>query len=390
MTIMGVVGCHIQTAYSEEASFLRQKRQEKETTTEGGYEKITFSCTLSREDTADHVNYYTFSENYDLIESPSIPTNCFYFKTEIVGQDYTSFRWALVNGLNTIGEFPNFILLNNGGRWIKDGNTGYRDIDIVLISFGATYSHYSSNPSASITLTFQDIASYYKEQGYSEGRTDGYGSGYEAGYQDGTEATLLFTDLGCNQKRWYLTDLTASDSTDTTTTYKLLTYKDGNNTTHSVWGTRYATDDSFIVRDYAGATPSSQYSHVQIGTGTWFYSQSEGWYCNVVPNNYVHHDFAQVTGVFNNSIPFNYFMLSGLPANATGYQQGYNNGYRDGLNSTAAGLALDNVFGLFSKAFGSVASFFNLKVFGFLPLYWFFLVPIFIAIITLLLRMVKH
>lgn len=73
-----------------------------------------------------------------------------------------------------------------------------------------------------------------------------------------------------------------------------------------------------------------------------------------------------------------------------GYAKGHEDGYTEGLATSQGGNGLNNAFGLFSKAFASVSSFFEMKIFGFLPLYWFFLAPLFIALLTLLLRMVRH
>lgn len=73
-----------------------------------------------------------------------------------------------------------------------------------------------------------------------------------------------------------------------------------------------------------------------------------------------------------------------------GYGQGYQDGKAYGMQLGADGAQMQNVFAIFTKAFEPVATFFNMRLFGFLPLYWVFLAPIFISLITLLLRMVKH
>ena len=73
-----------------------------------------------------------------------------------------------------------------------------------------------------------------------------------------------------------------------------------------------------------------------------------------------------------------------------GYGQGYQDGKAYGMQLGADGASMSNVFAIFTKAFEPVAQFFNMRLFGFLPLYWVFLAPIFISLITLLLRMVKH
>lgn len=79
----------------------------------------------------------------------------------------------------------------------------------------------------------------------------------------------------------------------------------------------------------------------------------------------------------------------------------YNDGYRDGFaqgkeegkqeavadGSECAGT-VDNVFSLFGKAFSAVADFFEMEVFGFLPLYWFFLAPIIAMIIAVIVKLV--
>lgn len=72
----------------------------------------------------------------------------------------------------------------------------------------------------------------------------------------------------------------------------------------------------------------------------------------------------------------------------TGYREGYNNGLIESGNQGSE--AMTNMFGILGLAFSSVASFFELRLFGFLPLYWVFLAPLFIAIVTLIMRMVKH
>lgn len=76
-----------------------------------------------------------------------------------------------------------------------------------------------------------------------------------------------------------------------------------------------------------------------------------------------------------------------------GYEQGYTTGRADGYAyalATGGSEETTNVFSLFTSAFNVVGGFMNLKVFGFLPLYWFFLVPLFVTIVALLLRLVKH
>lgn len=73
-----------------------------------------------------------------------------------------------------------------------------------------------------------------------------------------------------------------------------------------------------------------------------------------------------------------------------GYGQGYQDGKAYGMQLGADGASMQNVFAIFTKAFEPVATFFNMRLFGFLPLYWVFLAPLFITLITLLLRMVKH
>lgn len=73
-----------------------------------------------------------------------------------------------------------------------------------------------------------------------------------------------------------------------------------------------------------------------------------------------------------------------------GYTQGYQEGKTYGMQIGADGAGLENVFALITRAFEPVSVFFNMRLFGFLPLYWVFLAPLFIALITLLLRMVKH
>lgn len=73
-----------------------------------------------------------------------------------------------------------------------------------------------------------------------------------------------------------------------------------------------------------------------------------------------------------------------------GYTTGYARGWQNGWNNSPGGVSTTNVFSLFTRAFDAVGGFFNLEIFGFLPLYWFFLAPLFITLITLLLRMVKH
>lgn len=71
-----------------------------------------------------------------------------------------------------------------------------------------------------------------------------------------------------------------------------------------------------------------------------------------------------------------------------GYQEGYNNGLIE--SGEQGNEAMTNMFGILGLAFSSVSSFFELRLFGFLPLYWVFLAPLFIAIVTLIMRMVKH
>lgn len=73
-----------------------------------------------------------------------------------------------------------------------------------------------------------------------------------------------------------------------------------------------------------------------------------------------------------------------------GYGQGYQDGVSYGMQAGADGANMTNVFALITKAFEPVAQFFEMRLFGFLPLYWVFLAPLFIALISLLLRMVKH
>lgn len=76
---------------------------------------------------------------------------------------------------------------------------------------------------------------------------------------------------------------------------------------------------------------------------------------------------------------------------AYGYEQGYSAGVTFGRQTQGeGGEAFTNVFSLLALAFQPATTFFNMKVFGFLPLYWFFLIPIFAGIITLILRMIKH
>lgn len=105
---------------------------------------------------------------------------------------------------------------------------------------------------------------------------------------------------------------------------------------------------------------------------------------------------SDIRGLFKESgyLPWN--LGNTLDYGETRYQDGYETGERQGYqNGLVAGgnqgaEATSNVFSMLTEGFSSVASFFELKVFGFLPLYWFFLAPVFVALITLLLRMVKH
>lgn len=85
--------------------------------------------------------------------------------------------------------------------------------------------------------------------------------------------------------------------------------------------------------------------------------------------------------------------------NGSTYNDGYRDGYAQGKEegkqeaeaeggSCAGAGTVDNVFSLFSKAFSAVASFFEIEVFGFLPLYWFFLAPIIAMIIAVIVKLV--
>lgn len=83
--------------------------------------------------------------------------------------------------------------------------------------------------------------------------------------------------------------------------------------------------------------------------------------------------------------------------NGSTYNDGYRDGYAQGMEegkqeasaegSQCAGT-VDNVFSLFGKAFSAVADFFQMEVFGFLPLYWFFLAPIIAMIIAVIVKLV--
>lgn len=90
----------------------------------------------------------------------------------------------------------------------------------------------------------------------------------------------------------------------------------------------------------------------------------------------------------------NYFKGWGRDILNTEYQNGYAVGFSEG---TAYGQTLgetggdiNNIFGLFGQAFNAVGGFFNMKIFGSIPLYVVFIAPLFVVIVTLLLRMVKH
>lgn len=247
--------------------------------------------------------------------------------------------------------------------------------------------------------TFQDITTYYKEagyqdgydNGYDDGETTGYNSGYEVGYSDGSETGRMFTALGLNQTTWYKSDLTPTSTSETSNFYKLLEFKDGDNEEWGVAAELFTTDNLFKVDLYKninqGYTSATYYGTLGEGTLTYV---SGVWQVEMTPATYYFFEWAQITEVYNNSLPLNYFLLTGTPQNATGYQQGYQAGYQAGILATPGGEATNNVFSLFTSAFDSVGGFFNLKIFGFLPLYWFFLAPLFVALITLLLRMVKH
>jgi len=83
--------------------------------------------------------------------------------------------------------------------------------------------------------------------------------------------------------------------------------------------------------------------------------------------------------------------------NGSTYNDGYRDGYAQGKEegkqeaeaegSECAG-SVDNVFSMFGKAFSAVADFFQMEVFGFLPLYWFFLAPIIAMIIAVIVKLV--
>jgi hypothetical protein len=76
-----------------------------------------------------------------------------------------------------------------------------------------------------------------------------------------------------------------------------------------------------------------------------------------------------------------------------GFRKGFEKGKEEGkqeaeAEGSACAGSVDNVFSMFGKAFSAVADFFQMEVFGFLPLYWFFLAPIIAMIIAGIVKLV--
>lgn len=129
------------------------------------------------------------------------------------------------------------------------------------------------------------------------------------------------------------------------------------------------------------------------------YSRSDGYYFNEEDEEgtwYLWNHYSYSFGEINRAkeATINYFKGWGRDVLNTEYQNGYELGFHEGTaygqSLGESGGTLNNAFAVFGQAFSAVGGFFNLKIFGSIPLYVVFIAPLFVGIITLLMRMVKH
>lgn len=188
-------------------------------------------------------------------------------------------------------------------------------------------------------------------------------------------------------------------------------------------GSSTVTGEGHELSDYTMSlclTPTSLHIDFHDKHSTWptlpdtisrYWSLVDGSNNEMVPDSF-DHDFIRSMnykdtegfGYQSKADGFGFTYLEALNAvkdRVLGNGSTYNDGYRDGFaqgkeegrqEATAEGSecagSVDNVFSLFGKAFSSVADFFQMEVFGFLPLYWFFLAPIIAMIIAVIVKLV--
>lgn len=322
---------------------------------------------------------------------------------------YETCPWSQITNLN----YDNDIAVLKSGNLtyigIHDNSTANMTAEEFRAYVSGKYIYFSPNENYTGDTIYEAGLEEGYTTGYDQGRSQGYTEGYDAGVAQATGELVLnetYTGLYAFYNQYYLShwayDIEAGYITSldhffikfSAENYEFDLYfyeMDGEGETFSGAYEIFA----FVEADettMSNMTKVGQLSAYAIADDDY----SSSWLYQFNPTTF---SFTTIKQSANEVAPINfgrqmtlhhYANLNGAKNFIIGkgnqYAEGYNAGHQDTIEATEA---FNNVFTIFGKAFAAVSSFLNLNI-GPFKMWYFFLMPIIVALFILVLRLVKH